>query len=309
MHFVRSSQIDLLKGIAIICVILMHTVTRSVMASVFSQIFVVLPLAMPGPFDIILNFTIDQAVPIFLVLIGWNLHVTDAKSYIIKRLKRILLPGAPVFAISYIFGVHGPGEYFVYILLGLAILAPAMVFLYRRNPLVLLITTFIINFWFSYKFLLPSSYFQYQFDLDALEAFRGIFAVALGMYLRSYSPKFLLWTVPISVLVLVFSKTMINFGWNALTFFYPAFIVVAVLNSNIKNPFLEITGRASYHIFLFQMLYFGFGYSLSQHLSGVFIFFGLIADVLISVIFGIAWYRLDRLIVQSLNRFHAQVSS
>ena len=176
----------------------------------------------------------------------------------------------------------------MYLVAGLAILAPPMASLYKRSPLALMIITFIINLLYSYLYKGP---FASEIALS------GVFAVALGMYLNDHSAKFLLPTTPISAFIAVLYRT-----WNALTFFYPAIVVVGVISSGIRNRVLELMGRASYHIYLFQMLYFGSHFSVSQHLKGTFIFVGIIIDILIPVFFGIVWYKFDwRVIRQSAN--------
>jgi surface polysaccharide O-acyltransferase-like enzyme len=155
----------MLKGIAILSVLLQHTVDRSVIAALISSTFLTFPAI--HPIDAIVNLSVDQAVPIFLILIGWNLHVINAKSYIPKRLRRILIPFIPIFMISLIFGmwrgnyyigpetllfrlpVSGPGNYFVPLLIGIALLSPLLAAIYNRSPVALLALTFVSNLAFN----------------------------------------------------------------------------------------------------------------------------------------------------------------
>ena len=146
-------QIDLIKGLAIISVIITHSLPAFMLIRGFT------------------NFYVWEAVPIFIVLMGVNagmsfkrrgfsaFKISVLKPYFISRFERIVFPfalfsfllivaGALLFAFTgknilyigptLITGVlptgSGPGNYFVTLLFQFILVFPLVYWCYRKNP-------------------------------------------------------------------------------------------------------------------------------------------------------------------------------
>ena len=146
----RELQIDYLKGLAIISVILLHSLTinqRDIIGG---------------------TYYILQAIPVFLILAGYNTirsylnkGITDLnscyeKSYLMKKFKRIVLPyifiwilellilvitkqpvaiTAKNLLILFIIGGWGPGGYFVALMVQFIIIIPVLYKIAQFNKL------------------------------------------------------------------------------------------------------------------------------------------------------------------------------
>jgi len=217
---------------------------------------------------------------------------------------------------------HGAGNYFVSMAIQFIILAPLMYFLYRKSPGYLLFVAFFINICF--EIICP--YVSQSPEFQTLYAFciiRYLFAIALGfaiadtfiqrekVNLAAKKYWFIILLIPISVSYLL--MTIIYPGislfkgngsiQNVLTFSYALLLVVLFLNypwrdytKNRTFSYLSLIGKASYHIYLVQMLYFGIipitlfsRYVTTQNVY----FVGpvvVFADILITVIAGLLFY-------------------
>ncbi|MFZ3385362.1 MAG: acyltransferase family protein, partial [Candidatus Methanoperedens sp.] len=105
MHHSYIPQIDLLKGVAIISVIIQHSVTKNQLSQTLSQ------------------FHIWQAIPIFFIVMGFtsmiyfsqkkiNIMSFDWSNYLAGRYTRILIPYLIIFFISLLYGIYHNKYYF-----------------------------------------------------------------------------------------------------------------------------------------------------------------------------------------------------
>jgi len=290
----RFPQIDNIKGIAIVCVLLLHTVPLAFLIESYSTLF------------------IWQAVPIFLIAIGLTWYYSFRKSdsstlgelysgrYIMRRLSRFLTPLLLVFAIDLtvtiatnsfgpsmvstiamvmvgIMPTYLPGNYFVSLILQLIFIAPLLYYFFTRSPGLALIATFAIDLGFE----LSGPYIPYS--VYSICILRYLAALGLGFYI---APELLskgkldlmdrrfVFIVPLAAMSAIFlvlynssSFPLFRAEWgtqNLLSFFYPMLLVVLLFRFHLyvsridRRHLLELLGRASYHIYLVQMLYFGF---------------------------------------------------
>ncbi len=216
-------------------------------------------------FNGLVNLTIDQAVPLFLVLMGINSVIIGRG----PRIRRLIYPFILIFIISLAIGiskgqyylgvnsllfqlpVSGPGNYFIPLAVSFAILGKWVVAVYRRWPKEIIIGAFLVNLLFNI--------FCGEWDYYDMCILRCIFAIVLGMYIYEKGiNRYMLMMLPLSVALIVTVRE-----WNALTFFFPAFFIAISLRNSYKNMVLEVLGKASYQIFLVQILYFGSGIALT----------------------------------------------
>lgn len=324
------SQIDILKSLAIIAVIVLHTVPVEFLVNSYAI------------------FHIWQAVPIFLVIIGVTLSLSYdkydytsigqyySKDNILHRCNRILPAFAVTFLVALVSGVargeyywgwktylgflpiSSPGNYFLSLILQLLIIAPLMVYFYRKHPTLSIIIFFALNLIFE---LLSPYVFNGDRYLYYSCLFRVLAIVSVGLYLGSKLAsgqlsnisrnRFIQIGVLFSIIYLIVSVAC---GWKLPLFlepmetqyllylFYPVLIVVIVLN--IKLDYFKddaifrlcvLIGRASYHIFLAQMLYFGLRYG-SYAPSGFPLLKAILINLGFTIVAGIVFYRGEQLV-------------
>lgn len=347
-------EIDLIKGIAIISVILTHCLP-------YNDNFMVLRM-----------LTTSMALPIFILLLGRNMAASFEKhhylnsdslnlvSYFKNRIKRFLIPFIPIFFLSLILGLvfyhevyfgaktfvgylplPGPGDYFITVLLQFIIIFPLLYSLYRRSPRFTLIGTFALSFIFELisaklSILNANSYLYYANIL------RYLFLITLGLWViegfephkrfrsRQESLIVLMGLVVSTVYLLAFSFfhwqfPYFNNFWGTeyptlgsylfIMAFYPLAIYMLefkFLPSSSNNrvvKFIQYLGKASYHVFLIQILFFAvlynpYGFILRHGLLGPIT--GGIAAVLISLIVtipvGLLFYKYEYIFENMVNR-------
>ncbi len=327
MNIKYIKQLDLIKGFAILSVIVLHTIPIEYLGTIHAQLY------------------IWQAVPVFFIISGITLvisssqksHMTFKDFYIqnlISRIKRIVLPFLVIFVISLAYGIYthkayigvlniigylpvsGDGNYFVTILLQYIILAPIIVRVFNKHPYVTIIGLFAVDL--SFELIAP--YIPVFTSVPYLYSgciLRYTSAIALGMYAgneylknKSVNIKnpFILTGFAISLVFLValsffhFRIPMFRPEWavqSIISFFYPAIAVILLLNWNYETKIsvLQTIGKASYHIFLVQIIFFGFGLSLQKLIpTQSFALLGIpaiIGNLIITVLIGYLFYRAE----------------
>jgi hypothetical protein len=194
----RDLLIDFLKGLACLSVILTHTLDRDTFLSIL------------GPIHI------NQAVPIFIIIAGYNgslfyrrrnFLLSDSltkyynRSILVRRLKRIVLPfsliwlaqililisfsnikldlGLGGLSASFLMGGWGPGSYFVPVILQHILLLPILYYIALRGVGRMILIAFLINLLFEYYAAVSGM----QNDAYRLLYPRYLFAGALGVWL------------------------------------------------------------------------------------------------------------------------------
>lgn len=335
----RYVQIDIIKGLAIIAVIILHTIPENLASN---------PLSI---------FTLEQAVPVFFVIMGLNAAMSFKrrgyitlgqmynKKYIESRFERLFYPFIVIFLLSIILGfllkkniyigvlnllgylpLIGPGNYFISITFQFVFVFPILYYLYKRNPKFLLILSFVLSFVFEVLAnqipVLKNN--PYLYSACSL---RYLFIMALGVWtvdnfdtnnLRALlKRKFILMGLSVSVVymmaVSVFNWNFIYFQsvWqpqNVLSFFYPLTLCLIGLRylpsvAGKIYGLIGFIGRASYHIFLVQIIFFGAGLSVAsiigklglQHLYNLYLLgiIALIGNMIILVILGSLFFILE----------------
>lgn len=322
----RVTQIDYLKGFAIISVILLHSMTiaqRDIIGG---------------------SYYILQAVPVFLILVGYNSvnsyvnrGISDIKkcyekTYINKRLKNIIVPFIYIcifkifmlviekqpftiksLMLTFATGGWGPGGYFVPLMIQVILIIPVLYITAQYNRHLMLGASFIIGMIFEfYSYYTDMIYWLYR-----IVSLRYLFVIALGVYLALYKIE----KKKIFIIGVLFSLvyiTSINyFGldlpvyqmWqsqNTPSFFYPFALVILGLkilpskSETVIGKILEIIGRRSYHIYLFQTLYF---VSFSKITSQWKVYFSIPINLLLCVIFGLVFYYFENKISKYLHLY------
>lgn len=260
----RIARVDVVKGLAIICVILLHVLPSNILFGTFSW------------------FHIWQAVPVFAFLMG----VTGARTrmdglgiYYKRRARRLGPPMAIAWIVSllialnrhtwtwsstYLIGVlpaTGPGNYFVTLLMQYVLLLPIIRWCFDRRPS----TTIVMSTLISFGFELVSGLGHVEPYLYSSSILRYLVAIVLGMWVASDHD------VPtplagMSIGYLVAHSLGVRIPWfdqawqpqNFLAFGYTALLTKLLLDRLPgQGTLLESIGKASLHIFLVQILWFG----------------------------------------------------
>ena len=291
-------QIDILKGLAMISIIVIHS----------------LYIHYSTYLNLLALFTISQAVPLFLLIMGINmahsfkrrgyadLKQIFSKNYVISRFKRLYFPFVITVILSlivaFLFNKHfywgglvligqiplaGYGDYFIYLVLQFVVVFPFLYVLYKWNPRVMLVLSFIINLLFDSMVYIQSLHgYNVSYHFSCILGY--IFLPALGLWISErldfHNPRFktifdtnkniLILGLIISLGSLIFfvlfegliPQMVPGVFVRLFTSFYPLFLFVvgmkylpSISNNRIAG-FLSLIGKASYHIFLIQIVLF-----------------------------------------------------
>ncbi|MGB3161522.1 MAG: acyltransferase family protein [Carnobacterium sp.] len=237
-----NRTIDVVKGLAILFVIFIHSITNEFI------------LDIGGPFYIL------QAVPLFLIIAGFNNTMSYERNQadtltdlyqpilLLKKLNRILLPAVIAYLFQmligpfigkeatiffYLFGRGGFGGFFISMMIQLIFFLPFFYYLAKKNHHLMLLISFFINLIFE----LASDIFNLPPFLYRLFFLRYLFAIALGIwyfYIQEDKKSLMLMrigalaSIPYLILVHYFSYEVPFYsfdtswrGQDPLTFFYP----------------------------------------------------------------------------------------
>ncbi|MGV3587513.1 MAG: acyltransferase family protein [Adhaeribacter sp.] len=289
-------QIDVIKGFAIIAVIILHSVNEQVLLNTYSILH------------------IWQAVPLFIIIMGLNAGMSIGnkqpqladlytKTYFKKKFERIGIPFLVIFVLSIVLGyvwywftgqykiefrasnlmgvlpVAGPGNYFITLTFQSILLLPLFKYLFKWHPLTVLILLVVLEVIFLLISVNLHLFTRNNYLYSA--AFPRYFsAIAFGLVLS----KVVIRPFRATKIILITSAAFIScvylleitYGYldipqikeewktqNVLTFSYAAFmtfLLFKALPNHSENWFLKFLaamGKSSYHIFLVQIVYFG----------------------------------------------------
>jgi len=321
----RNYNIDVLKAMAMFAVIFIHCVPRDLLYATYSpyHIWQAVPV-----FLLLAGFNTANSYrkrDFERLAEFYNL------SFMYGKIERLIFPFAAVWlgqmilyfifkgglsprelSVSFITGGFGPGSYFVPIIVQATLLLPLIYMLMRKNlnvmTLVLLIVSLLLE--------LACLWLDVSRDLYRIIVVRYIFALALGVWLAfNYNKISYKWLVPLSGLSVIYITGVNYFDlelimepvWlsqHAPAFFYTLLLTIVCLKAyRIKgtNPLSRImvhAGRASYHIFLTQMVYFWF---IPNLFAGLPLYMYLSISVVLSFGFGILFFELENKVRRSLK--------
>lgn len=314
----RNNSIDLLKGLAIICVIILHSLSKELL------------------YDLYAPYYLWQAVPIFMLLFALNnaqsftsknkdsLQDLYNSTYFYARLKRIIQPFFIIWLLqiiielsnrtdfnlssitkSFLTGGFGPGSYFIPLIIQFVLIVPILFYIAKKAPTMFLITGFIVSLLLEYLYsisFLNDSHYRILF-------IRYLFAVVLGIwYIVNPSSKLKIIVIVIGTLVSFIYITLVSYYgaslineplWraeHAPAYFWALLIVVLVMKIKLPKTILTDTtvsiGKASMHIFLVQMVYFRlFQLKLINLRAEEFLYTAI--NIVICCALGILFYKIE----------------
>ena len=315
----RNQTIDIVKGLCIIFVLINHTDWNH-----------------QERLKYLFPFWIEMAVPVFMIISGYvhaisfkNRKINSfSKSFnlslFVNRFIRYTIPFIIIYCIEYIFllmtnkinlgwnffihlitGGIGPGSYYYPLIIQFLLIYSCIYFFIKKWEAGGLVTIGIFNLLYEL--------FQYSYNLNdscyRLLIFRYIFLIGYGCYLATSKRKikriwnlfsmglggaFILLTQYFNIVPPFF-----NYNWSGTSCLAVLFILPIVpyfLQLDLKCPFIEVTGKFSYSIFLIQMAYFAI-FSGYVSLSNMTIWLQLIINISIIMTIGIIFHLWQEKIV------------
>jgi hypothetical protein len=368
-------QIDLLKGLAIMVVVVGHIVSYQVITNsqtVVSKQNVEMSVILNILFDLINQININnfynifthwitysalitqQVIPIFIIIMSFNLSLalqrrtySTLKQYyslieMKKKFRRYFIPYIFIFLISLIFGlifylmknrqilylnfrlfmgylpINGPGNYFIALILQMILFFPLLFIFYKYNRNICLIVGFLLAFlceifnnfgingiwyydslvrffphiilgiWISDLYLasqLKNKYFL------IFGIFSGFYLIFISQFENGYLEGFRFF--PDTAI-----QNLLASGWSALILII-GLLYLPQVNNFITKP-MAIIGKASYHIFLIQIVYFGLFGAFGLKFHSFFDLFSINNIIYVGISFslvilcGIGFYFFDK---------------
>lgn len=176
--------------------------------------------------------------------------------------------------ISFFVGGYGPGNYYLLLMLQIILIFPFLLFFNRKNPNLTLIVCFV--FYFAYHLFMFFVFPENPNDVTTIGGiinkwtfFRWIFLLDCGIYFYISRDKIKWWQLVLLMLIDVIPY-ILQLTTELPTLYIRGipyhFIVVGILGLCIKylrnisfgklNRIVAYLGKATWHIFLFQQLYF-----------------------------------------------------
>lgn len=322
-----NASIDFLKCLCIVSVIVLHSLTLAQKKSIGDAYY----LLQAVPLFIIIsgyNFTNSY--------LHKNISIREAykKENLKPKIVRILFPFLIMYIIqvliivfirkenltfnqyiiAFMQGGWGPGSYYVPLMLQLILTIPVLYFIAKFNKYNVLILSFLFNLLFEviiYNIDLPNSIYK-------LCLLRYFFALGLGVYYAYSNIRFNLIIIFGAIISLIYI-TMVEYlnyipiahkDWrsqNTLSYLYPFSIFVITVQNRYKlgyycDKFIKLIGKSTYHIFLFQKLYFWQFWSMLQMTVHNTIL-RIISNIFICLLGGVLFYLIEIALSDILCKF------
>ncbi|MBQ7715298.1 MAG: acyltransferase [Clostridia bacterium] len=310
----RNHSLDIYKGICILLIVLTHSKWTD-----------------SERLKLLFPFWVDIAVPIFMIISGYlyslsfQKHEIDTigKAYrlktVLNKVIRYTLPFLVIFIIekiiivlnngniggpvsllyNFLQGANGPGGYYYPILLQFVFVFPIIYFIIKKYDFKGLILCAALNFLFE---ILKNAYMVKEVSYRLI-VLRYVFVIAFGCYLAvgkkhikrlEYSACFLAGVTYIIVFKYLGKTPIFTQFWTETSFWacmYILPIAAFLMSKNISFKPLEIIGKASYNIFLVQMVYY---WCCSEMIYDRFSFVNkyliLLFNIIVCTVIGIVFY-------------------
>lgn len=310
----RISCLDVYKGICILFIIITHHNWTN-----------------EQRLHLLFPFWIDMAVPVFMVITGYVYADSSTKNkitffdsyhprHILMKWMRYTLPFFPVWmlgvvgrilgkgrqfthaglVVDFMEGGIGPGSYYYPVLLQIVLVIPIIIWIINQFKGKGLVGLFVFNVIFEYvKYVMNMSPALYRLCM-----LRYVFILSFGCYLfrTGHIHKRIFYiTGLIGAIVIVnyqflgHTHSFINMwtGTSVIAVLFITPLMERILdNSKVKNYFLENLGKASYEIFLVQMIFYTAGDGFVQKVIPS-TFFRVFINSIICCGVGFLYYKIE----------------
>lgn len=206
---------------------------------------------------------------------------------------------------TFLQGGVGPGSYYYPEMIQIMFLFPIIYILVKRyNWKGVLIVAFATFFFEVLKFPYMENEGQYRLLL-----FRYFMLLAFGSYFAMNKMNRKQWILMFVgfCFIILFMYTNYRpkiFKWWTGTSMFPVLFIVPIfgflVDKNIKFTPLEKVGKASYNIFLTQMVYYCYLYGKIKEIFAT-VYLNAVVSILICVIIGIIFYKIENRITKNLT--------
>lgn len=211
----------------------------------------------------------------------------------------------------FISGGAGPGAYYFPVMIQVVLIFPLIWIVVRKYHF----KGLIICFWANVIYEVVKTYINMSPGMYRLCAFRYIFILAFGCFLfymqgeekkLGYGIAGILGAIYIVIFNYTDARPIITDQWTVTSVFAVLFIVpimrYLIKLNKLHNSLLELIGRASYNIFLAQMIYYWlFAEKVYEIIHGTFA--QLLVNLVVCCLFGIIYYRIENPITQRAIKF------
>ncbi|AKG74182.1 acyltransferase family protein [Salinicoccus halodurans] len=321
----RNHNIDVLKAMAMFAVIFIHCVPRDLLYVTFA------------PYHIWQAVPVFMLLAGFNTANSYKKRNYESfaefynPSFIYKKVERLIYPFAAVWLgqvllyflfkggtsvlelpLQFLTGGWGPGSYFVPIIVQATLILPLIYLLMKKN---LNVMTFVLLI-FSLLLEIVCLWLDVSRDLYRIIIVRYVFALTLGVWLAfNYNRISYRWILPLAGVSVIYI-TGVNYfelelimepvwlSQHAPAFFYTLLFTIVCLKAyRIKgvNPLsksLIKVGRASYHIFLTQMVYF---WMIPNMFAGLPLSLYVLISVVLCFAAGVLFFELENKVRKKLK--------
>lgn len=317
----RLNYLDVYKGVSIIFIIVVHYDWTT--DQYYKLLF---------PFWIEMAVPIFMVITGYVSAMSFNKrNLTIRDSYkpkeIIAKWMRFVIPFLPIFIIEivamiierhefftviqliklFVVGGQGPGSYYLPIMIQIVLITPIIWSLIERFPVGGGVTCFVANVLYE----IVKTITNMNSKIYRLCALRYIFILAYGIFLfverKGTKRKNLYYIIGLlgAAYIIIFNYTpaepIITDQWTVTSVFAVLFIVPIMMHlikeNNMQNKFLELLGRASFNIFLIQMLYYPLASKIVYQIIGD-IVDRVVINILICCVVGVTFYKIENPITQ-----------
>ena len=324
----QLNSLDYLKAYAIIAVLFLHLLPYNYLIKTFAQfhIWQAVPI-----FVLLMGYTFTLSFnKVSFETINWFLYFS-------KKIKRIVFPVIVINSIlffldlvlkkeliqwNFLFNIiplyQGSGTYFILIAIESIFVLPIIYYLHRYmdNTKLFLLIMFFLNILIEF-IALNNAFLNNSFNHSA-NILRFVFLIALGMYLYSNEDKneklfkllslfsffyLLIWGIlKFDTPFVVNSKSWQNYFSYLYTYIFVYYFFKILENYKERIQILILIGKASWHIFLIQVAYFGmdlkriFFEFISSYISNYMLngLITIIFSITIILYIGILWYKFEK---------------
>lgn len=216
----------------------------------------------------------------------------------------------------FLLGAYGPGSYYVPIMLQLLVVFPVIYTLVEKNAKLGLAFAGVANLLFEIAVIV----FDMEKDYYRLSIGRYLLLIAFGCYLYLHPEKrvkryqmVLMFFMGLTYIIVVFGleKELVLFDYWKTTAMPVAFYIFPIVillfrkfyHTRIPGAFGKLLmwiGKASYHIFLVQMVYYHF--ELGGAIMNTRWYIAVPFNILVSVPAGLAFYEFDNRFIGKLRK-------
>lgn len=319
----RLNYLDVYKGICILFVIFTHYQWTDEQRKL-----------------LLFPFWIDMAVPVFMVITGYvtaysfsKKNTTLKQAYspkeVISKWLRFIIPYLPAYILSviavmisgkkeisvvylvklFVTGGSGPGSYYVPVMIQVVLIIPVIHWVVKKYDTKGLLLCFGVNVLYE----ITKTFIDLSPEIYRLCVFRYIFIISLGCYLyhnkvNRKNPLWYLVGVAGITYIIVFNytpnKPFFTDQWTVTSVFAVLFIVPVMMflmkPNKLKNSILELLGRASFNIFLVQMIYYLVAPKYIYPLLNNNLVFCVPVNILTCCLVGIGFYMVETPVTKTI---------